>query len=708
MRLTLRTLLAYLDDTLAAEQTRVIGEKVAESELAQELIEKLRKVTRKRRLAPPTATGEDPTSDPNTIAEYLDNTLEPEHVEEVEQTALNSDALLAEVAACHQILALVLGEPMQVPPTAHQRMYRLVRGRESIPYRKPSSAPRVGVAPPDPVEVPAEADDPLLLGLPAYSRKQSLSRNLVPIFGVLVLMGALIGSILILLPKTAPMPGEPNRALLASLSGRPKAEVEVKKNESEAKKNEPNAKGTEVAELPPPMSDVIQLPADMNPEMIAKAPVEKEPQAEEVAVAPKEPLVVPVAKPDPDRKLIGSLETRDALLLSRQEGEKNWTRVVTAAPQVRSTEHLLSLPNSHAEVKLETGVRVMLWGNLPEYLDLPILESRVILYNPAQEFDADLLLQGGRVFLSNRKQPAGPAKVRVRFLKEVWDITLLDAKSEVALDLFGTYAPGTPFSKEPGGEPPQTTFSLAVLGGKVGVKHGFKDYPSLDAPRLIYWDNKGQGATEPRPIDAKELEFWKRVPPRPTPQTRELDEVYNGLVRRLNRDSKVEIEFGSTLKAENERPAEIVYAIQCLQAIDSVGYLADALMDERFDVRAAAIFALKHWMGASPERDLVFHTELVKKKGYTESDADTVMQLFHGFSRDKVDDPATVESLFDLLSHERLCIRELAYLWMSRFDPAGAKEIKFFDANAPAGAREAVVKRWKASWTKRFMDAKKK
>ena len=46
MRLTLRTLLAWLDDTLSASEVREIGKQVAESPYAQELIERIQRVTR--------------------------------------------------------------------------------------------------------------------------------------------------------------------------------------------------------------------------------------------------------------------------------------------------------------------------------------------------------------------------------------------------------------------------------------------------------------------------------------------------------------------------------------------------------------------------------------------------------------------------------------------------------------------------------------
>ena len=70
MRLTLRTLLAYLDDTLEPTEIRQIGLKVAESDAARELIARIKQITRRRRLTTPPATGPGARFDPNTTSHH--------------------------------------------------------------------------------------------------------------------------------------------------------------------------------------------------------------------------------------------------------------------------------------------------------------------------------------------------------------------------------------------------------------------------------------------------------------------------------------------------------------------------------------------------------------------------------------------------------------------------------------------------------------
>lgn len=126
MRLTLRTLLAYLDDRLSSANAREIGRKLKESPFAQDLADRIKTVVRQRRLTTPGRKVK--MIDPNLIAEYLDDQLTPELVSLIEKEVLSSDFSLAEVAASHQIIGL-LGDPVELDDRLRERL------RKQSPYR---------------------------------------------------------------------------------------------------------------------------------------------------------------------------------------------------------------------------------------------------------------------------------------------------------------------------------------------------------------------------------------------------------------------------------------------------------------------------------------------------------------------------------------------------------------------------------------------
>lgn len=121
MRLTLRTLLAYMDNMLEPADAEVLRAKIEESEFAKILMARIEAAIRQPRLASLPLDEKGLGLDANSIAQYLDNTLSPELVPELEQFLLQSDMQLAEVAACHQVLATILDiEPVVSPELKHR------------------------------------------------------------------------------------------------------------------------------------------------------------------------------------------------------------------------------------------------------------------------------------------------------------------------------------------------------------------------------------------------------------------------------------------------------------------------------------------------------------------------------------------------------------------------------------------------------------
>ena len=162
MRLTLRTLLAYLDRILEPADSAEMSKKVEESKAAAELVSRIREVTKKVRLGAPPVDGKGLGLDPNTVAEYLDNTMPAERMPDFELVCLDSDVHLAEVAACHEVLSLVLVKAAEIDPGMRQRLYDLPTAAAQAP-RPEASAPITAV----PVAAPIAAAAPPMQPEPA-------------------------------------------------------------------------------------------------------------------------------------------------------------------------------------------------------------------------------------------------------------------------------------------------------------------------------------------------------------------------------------------------------------------------------------------------------------------------------------------------------------------------------------------------------------
>jgi hypothetical protein len=131
MRLTLRTMLAYLDDILDPEDTKQLGEKITESDFASDLVYRTLNSKRRVNLSAPRLDGTGIGSDPNSVAEYLDNTLEESRIPEFEKICLESEMHLGEVASCHTILTKVVEEPIEINDALRTRLIQLIHAQES-------------------------------------------------------------------------------------------------------------------------------------------------------------------------------------------------------------------------------------------------------------------------------------------------------------------------------------------------------------------------------------------------------------------------------------------------------------------------------------------------------------------------------------------------------------------------------------------------
>ncbi|HEV3258305.1 MAG TPA: HEAT repeat domain-containing protein [Gemmataceae bacterium] len=675
--------MAYLDDTLEPAQTKLIGQKVAESPAAQELIARIKEVVRRRRLTTPPATGPAAKVDANTIAEYIDSVLSAEQLAEVEEICLASDVHLAEIAACHQILTVILSEPILVPPTARRRMYGLNRGREAIPYRKVTAEPAADHAVATPAgEGKDAADETLLLGLPLYRRHGPWFRRLAPILGVFLLAAGLVAAIAfslhgILPPSDQGPANKPGDGRYAQNNGAPKVAAPTDTDshpEQPVKHTKPPEKHTKPPEKHTKPPEKHTKPPDASDEQ----PVNNDGSA---ANPDKPPKAV--------YRTIGNYTWGNTLprsvLLQRKTAKDRWQHVRGPRSPIKSDYTLVSLPGYRSEIELQSKVGLILWGNLlPDGRSASVLESEAVLnYNP--KVDLDITLNHGRIVITNHKRDE--ARVTLRFQQEVWQVTLPENGCEVVAELWSLFPAGMDYkaSVDPQGDGPDVALALIVTHGQAQLKVNYAtqrlEEPS--GPAAFRWDNAAGADRSPQMME--KLPGWLTR----TQLDSRVAKALEKLSSQLNKGEDIEVVLPQAVRDDNGLVR--VYGVFALGAISDLPDLLDALGDENnVDVRFNAIITLRNWIALRKGNPEKLYAELRDKY---KSSANVIIELLYTYGKEQLRNPNTWESLVAYLDSPKLAIRELANWQLWQLLPEVQANIRF-DANGDSDQREAAILRW--------------
>lgn len=713
MRLTLRTLLAYLDDVLPPDQAKELGQKLTESNYATALVDRIKEVMRRRRLSAPDLFGKAAGIEPNVVAEYLDNELSPSEIADVEKICLDSDIHLAEVAACHQILTLVLGEPVDVRSETRARMYALgpVAKSDAISVNDLASAISMGTGPrPKPSftaslsSVESESFDRTL---PDYLKpKTSWRRTGVLALAALIIVGWL--GLLLYDPTVRGARVNPqgvaakdDAAIEADLL-KEKAAGDDKTGATE-QQNEPDeiasnvtivAKNTKKTELMPDN----ELPIDDANRVVAKQPKIRpmpndEPLNSDVVgdAPPKRVTPKPAEPPVPN-----NLDEPPALLARKvlyvsKEGvllhfvdAKNDFFAMPRRSEIKPGDRLVCPEPFRADFTIgDDECQLALLGG-----------SAVTTLTPTDKTSLGFDVSQGLVIFETKRLASDDADKAEN--KKPLAITislrgqrhLLELMSDDALcGLEMRRREPTHFEIEP--EAPGFTAGLHVTRGTV------RWTPPEGKPVTI----EGQGfvaVTADSSANIKTSEIG-RPSQMVSPEWLEPDpKRYASKQKRLyNTTFEKEFDINQALLLSlpaiinSPRPAISELAVKCLSLTDSYQPLIKALLSaDHREARLAAITGLRLWLPVDPQNRQLLKAEIARH--LLPSEAEAVYRLLWGFNHDDAKNAATSHMLVNWLESEQIAIRELAFWHVQKL--TGLKH-EYSPINPP-GQRRVAVERW--------------
>ncbi|SIO59938.1 hypothetical protein SAMN05444166_6212 [Singulisphaera sp. GP187] len=598
MRLTLRTLLAWLDDTLSPAEVREIGKQVAESPFAKELVERVHRVTRQRRLTVPSRSGPDST-DPNLVASYLDNELPPEEVAEFEKRCLTSDVHLAEVASVHQILSLI-GQKAKVPTEARHRMYHLIKGRESVAPK----APRASLASePEPVSEPIQ---PWIT--PEPPRQQWYGRVL-PAAAVMLLIVLLCWSAWMSLPPPEVSPS-PDAGPIAQGPGVDDGKLALNKPKNEA---------------PVPPTDLKKGAEDLGKEATKSSLTEPGKVAtKDVEGAAAEPTEDAMVKPELPTGTLGKAEKPTGILLRYDPDRREWDQLTAETP-LKDKNRLLNLAQLRSVLELG-ATKVDLVGET----DLTVLPA-------AAKQAGRLELAQGRVVLLGA-MPAAPFAIQLG--KKTIEITPPPG-ALVGVERVNHRGSGALVASDP-------TLQIYANEGEVALQSDDAK-ETLSGPGSITFDSEGTWTG----VDKTPPPGWV-TESKASPYDLQVGEQ---LQRYFRPGRSVLANLVEALEDDQKDVRRL--AISATRSAGGIALIVPLLHQEENPVsRRAAIQVLRSHLGEGSDASRELHSQLESTFGAEV--AERVEKLLVGFTPKEAGDEATYKKLVDDLSSPEVAVRELA------------------------------------------------
>jgi hypothetical protein len=733
MRLTLRTLLAYLDDLLEPTQTKEIGAKVNESGYASMLMNRIREVMRRRRLTAPEVSGPGMGLDPNNVAEYLDNTLAPDAVADVEKVCLDSDVHLAEVAASHQILTLVLGEPVDVPASTRERMYALgprattgSNGKKNVHSEGDSEVRTVtgsgNVATAKDAVTDASSGKSFDGTIPDYLKPAPLWKRLGPV-AFAVVVGAVWLWLVYFDPSLNNSQGEgevastdPQSSGAASAiteqtgtTPAPEGNVEPPVGESGTKP----AQSTEVASISPAETRLFDSLPNYDPDAPPESPSttpslpptlpESPPTIPGTAVASTEPTgtnakpesttppvtgtpVASVSKPanaGTGTTTVPSPPTVPApevVYLSREgvlahKTDKGWV-VLPGRTSIRRGDYIASPPPFKAILQIAS-------------LDLTLElhpGSAVEYLGAGTDIDAGFKIHRGRVSIKRESTDvnAQPVTVGIRLVDEDCRLTINSAEAYCGVEV--NPREPTRFEEDLSADP--YIGSLFVINGEASFKGRLAKAEELAGPAWMPLGVK----------DRKALAAAGSRPPLLTTPTW-LDPDQSGMSTTIRRYAvRYQKEIDPDLPLEHTVPTIVgskvprlsEYAAQTLVVTEQISGLVETMARGEYEeVRAAAITGIRQWLPQAEANRDILKAEIEKQ--FPPGQVDSIYRLLWGYDDADARNQGASRLLVDWLKHENIVIRQLAILHIYRLT---GQRYDYRPVDA-VGRRKVAVARWK-------------